>query len=220
MEHFLIGGFAIARAIAADGIVTGEAESASAVEVGELAHAISNHIPVDGGGGEDGVVGFKGDGGAAGPVVGFGAGEGAGGDIGDGSAKAEGLGVREAVAADLDFEPEAKSVDDGETDTVQSAADGVATVRAAELATSVEGGEDSLKGGAAALEAIGGNATAVIADRDGAVGKEIEIHFGGIASESLIDAIVKELEAELMQALLPRASDVHARALPHWLQPL
>ena len=130
-----------------------------------------------------------------------------------------GLGPHVALAVDLDVEPRRERVDDGDADAVQAAGHLVAT--AAELPAGVQDGEDDLdRGLALALDVVDGDAAAVVADPDAAVGQQGDLDVVGVARERLVDRVVDHLGDQVVQASLAGRADVHARPLADGLETL
>jgi hypothetical protein len=124
------------------------------------------------------------------------------------------------VARDLDLHPVGEGVDDRGTDAMQ-AAGGVVDL-APELSARMQRGHDDLER-RLVLELgmrVDGNAAAVVADREHVVGFEIDLDAVGEARHRLVHRIVQDLRGKMMQGVLVRAADVHARPAPDRLQPL
>src|SRR5579875_173383 len=121
------------------------------------------------------------------------------------------------VPPNFDLEPLGERVDHGDADAVQPARDLVAP--AAELAAGVQHGHHDLDAGLAHLgDGIDGNTAAVIADRNAAVGVQHHVDLLCEAGEGFIDAIVHDLEDQVMETPASGAADVHPGALAYTLQ--
>jgi hypothetical protein len=211
-------------AVGADALVD-EADDDARVEVGEFAQARGKDGRVEGGVGEDLVVGLEGDGGA-------GLARGVGVDLGDDVEglvdlpSLEGDEVDLAGAADLDLDPFGEGVDAGDADAVEAARDFVGRALFAELAAGVEDGHDDLDGGLAVeggvLVAHGpdGDARAVVDDAARAVGLDLDGDGRGAAGHALVDGVVDGLVDEVVESGQPGVADVHARPLADRLKPL
>ena len=70
------------------------------------------------------------------------------------------------------------------------------------------------------LVAVDGDAAAVVADADRAVGQERRRDLVAVPRERLVDAVVEHLVDEVVEAALAGRADVHAGALSHRLEPL
>ncbi len=127
---------------------------------------------------------------------------------------------REAVAVDVDVELLAQRVDDGDADAVQAARHLVAAALA-ELAAGVEHGEHDLDGRLLLLlHDLDGDAAAVVADGDGVVRVDGDVHRVRLAGERLVDRVVHDLPDQVVQAARTRRPDVHAGSLAHRLETL
>jgi hypothetical protein len=125
-----------------------------------------------------------------------------------------------AVAPDAQVEPVGKGVDHRDAHAVEAARDLVAVL--VELTARVELGHDDL-GGRHSLLLVDahGDAAAVVADRDGAVGVDADAHLGRVAAEHLVDAVVHDLVDHVVKArAVVGVADIHARALAHGIQAL
>ena len=89
-----------------------------------------------------------------------------------------------------------------------------------ELSAGVQLGHDDLgRGNAFALVNVDGNAAAVVAHGDRAVGVEHDLHRGGMAGERLVDGIVDDFVDHVMQAAaVIGVADIHARPLAHGIE--
>src|SRR6202034_1941830 len=99
--------------------------------------------------------------------------------------------------------------DDGDADAVQPARHLVGIL--VEFPAGVELGHDDFGGGnALALVNVDGNAAAVVAHGDGAVGVEHDLDRGGVAGERFIDRIVHDLVDHVMHgAAVIGVADIH-----------
>ena len=126
--------------------------------------------------------------------------------------------VKPAVGCDFDFDPFGERVDDRSADAVESA--GVAVGIVAEFAARVQLGKDDLHAGDAHLFVnLHGNAAAVVHDRDGVVLMERDGDLVGIAVCRLVDGVIDDLPEEVVESALSRRADVHARAHANRVQP-
>ena len=118
-----------------------------------------------------------------------------------------------------DLEAGREGVDDRAADAVQ--ATGHLVAAATELAAGVQLREHELDG-ADLLDRVdvGGDAAAVVAHADAAVGQERHVDRVGVAGERLVDGVVDDLVDEVVQTAGARRPDVHARALAHGLEAL
>jgi len=74
-------------------------------------------------------------------------------------------------------------------------------------------------GDAFALVNVDGNAAAVIAHGDGAVGVQHDLNRGGVAGQSLVDRVVDHLIDHVVQAgTVIGVADIHARPLAHGIE--
>jgi hypothetical protein len=128
-----------------------------------------------------------------------------------------GLGVELLVEADLDVEPRRQGVDDGDTDTVETAGHLVAL--AAELAAGMENGEDDLHRGLAVLRyVVDRDPAAVVHDGDRVVGMDRDVDARAVPGKRFVDRVVDHLIDEVVQPLGTGRADVHAGALPDGLE--
>src|SRR5207247_10457716 len=124
-----------------------------------------------------------------------------------------------AFPANLDLEPLAERVHDGDADTVQAAGDLVGGVL--ELAAGVQHRQHDLgRRLAALLVGVDRNAATVVSDGAGAVGVQDDLDVVAIAGQRLVDGVVDRLVHEVVQAVGARVADVHRRALADGLEPL
>ncbi len=124
-----------------------------------------------------------------------------------------------AVAGDIDLEPLRQRVDHRDTDTVQSAADRVAAVLAAELAAGVQLRHHDIDGRDAGGVHGDRDAAAVVDDLDAAVVEHPHIDLAGVAGHRLVHRVVDHLPDEVVQTALTGGPDVHAGAFADGLQP-
>src|SRR5690606_36243928 len=127
--------------------------------------------------------------------------------------------VERPVALDLRDELLRERVDDGGAHAVEAA--GGEVVRAVELAAGVERRHDHLQR-RHLLDGVlvDGDAAAVVGDGDRpAVLVEGDLDERGEPVGRLVDGVVDDLPDEVVEAGLPGASDVHARALADGLEP-
>src|SRR5690606_10334402 len=102
---------------------------------------------------------------------------------------------------------------------VQAAGDLVAA--AAELTAGVQHGQRQRRGGQLlAGGGVGGDAAAVVGDRDGAVVVERDLDGVAVAGQRLVDRVVDDLPDQVVQAALPGGADVHAGPLADGLEAL
>ena len=104
-----------------------------------------------------------------------------------------------AVAPDPQLQLARQRVDDGDADAVQAAGHLVGIL--VEFSAGMQLGHDDLgRRDAFALVHVDGNAAAVVAHRDRAVGVEHDLHRGGVAGQRLVDGVVDDLVDHVMQA--------------------
>ena len=103
---------------------------------------------------------------------------------------------------------------------MQAAGDLVAL--AAELAAGMQLRQhDGGRGQAAAVfHDVDGDAAAVVDDRHGSVGMQRDLDLGRVAREGLVDAVVEDLEHEVVKPAMARRADVHTGSLADCLEPL
>ncbi len=125
-----------------------------------------------------------------------------------------------AVAPDLELQFARQRVDDGDADAVQAAGHLVGIL--VEFSAGVQLGHDDLgRGNAFALVNVDGNAAAVVAHGDGAVGVEHDLDRGGVAGKRLVDGVVDDLVDHVVQAgAVVGVADIHARPLAHGVEAL
>src|SRR5690606_37745001 len=111
-----------------------------------------------------------------------------------------------------------QGVHHGDTDTVQTAGDGVGI--GVELAAGVELGEDDLDSGDAGGVHTDGDTATVVDDLDTAVGEEGDLHLRCVSGHGLVDGVVDDLPDQVVQATLSGGTDVHTGALAHRLETL
>ena len=127
--------------------------------------------------------------------------------------------VGPGAAVDLDVETRGQRVDHRRPDPVQTAGGGVGT--ATELAPCVQAGHDDLDTGQAGAGLdVDRDASAVVANLDGAVGVQVDLDVGAVTAQSLVDGVVDDLPEAVHQPAGVRRADVHAGTLAHGLQPL
>ena len=115
-----------------------------------------------------------------------------------------------AVAMHLDVQLLGERVHDGDADAVQAARHLVAA--AAELTAGVEHGVDDLERGLPRLWLfVGGDAAAVVGDRDGLVGVDDDVDPVADAGHGLVDGVVEDLPDEVVETAGVGRPDVHAR---------
>ena len=140
----------------------------------------------------------------------------------DGMAAIEFHAVLLAVAADGEAQPLRQRVDAGDADAVQAAGNLVGVL--VELAAGMQHAHDDLGGGALGFVLVveldaGGNAAAVVGDRDRVVGVDGDDDVVAIAGQRFVDGVVDDLEHHVVQAgAVGGVADVHAGALAHRLQ--
>ena len=134
-------------------------------------------------------------------------------------AACERLRVLDAVAVDREVEVLAERVHDRHADAVEPAGDLVAL--AAELAAGMQLRQhDGGRGQALVLHHVDGDPTAVVVDRDGSVRMERDLDLGGVAGERFVDAVVEDLEYQMMESAMARRADVHSGPFAHCLESL
>src|SRR5690606_35749925 len=116
-----------------------------------------------------------------------------------------------------------QAVDAGHTHAVQTARDLVRVL--VELAACVQFGHDDFGGAALGFVLVvpldvGGNAAAVVGDRDRVVGMDGDVDFGAVTCQRFVNGIVQHFEDAVVQAGAIRGvTDVHAGTLAHGFQP-
>jgi hypothetical protein len=125
-----------------------------------------------------------------------------------------------AVAPDPELQLARQRVDHGNADAVQAARYLVGIL--VEFAAGMQLGHDDLgRGNALALVNVDGNAAAVVAHGDGAVGVEHDFHRGGVAGQRFVDGVVDDLVDHVMQAAaVIGVADIHARPLADGVEAL
>ena len=123
-----------------------------------------------------------------------------------------------AVAPDPQLQLARQRVDDGDADAMQAAGHLVGIL--VEFSAGMELGHDDLgRGNAFALVDVDGNAAAVVAHGDGAVGVEHDLDRGGVAGQRFVDGVVDDLVDHVMQAgAVIGVADIHARPLAHGIE--
>jgi hypothetical protein len=126
----------------------------------------------------------------------------------------------EAVAPDGDVQNVRQGVDDRDADAVQAARGLIGLAR--ELPARVQHGHDDFQRRLARMFGVGidRNATAVVLDRQHAVGVEIDRDQFGVAGHGLVHRVVEDFGEQVVQGPLVGAADIHARAFADGLQPL
>src|SRR5882757_9152112 len=83
------------------------------------------------------------------------------------------------------------------------------------------GHDDLGRGNALALVNVDGNAAAVVAHRDGAVGVEHDLHRAGVAGQRFVDGVVDDFVDHVVQAgAVIGVADIHAGPLAHGIETL
>ena len=124
-----------------------------------------------------------------------------------------------AVAPDPQLQLARQRVDDGDADAVQAARHLVGVL--VEFSARMQLGHDDLGRRDAFAVHVDGNAAAVVAHRDRAVGVEHDLHRGGVAGQRLVDGVVDDLVDHVMQArAVIGVADIHARPLAHGIEAL
>ena len=124
-----------------------------------------------------------------------------------------------AVAPDPQQELARQRVDHGDADAVQAARHLVGIL--VEFSAGMQLGHDDLGRRDAFAVHVDGNAAAVVAHRDRAVGVEHDLHRGGVAGQRLVDGVVDDLVDHVMQArAVVGVADIHARPLAHGIEAL
>ena len=127
--------------------------------------------------------------------------------------------VDRAIALDLHDELARERVDDGDTDSVETARHLVRLV--VELTAGVQDGEHDLKRGDLLLGMeADGDAAAVVLDGNRVVGVHGDLDLRAEARHCLVDGVVHDLPHEVVQTGRGGGADVHARALAHRLEAL
>ena len=120
------------------------------------------------------------------------------------------------VAPDLEVELLRERVDDRHADAVQTAGHLVAVV--VELAAGVQHRQHDFGRRPPACVLIGGNAAAVVDDRDRAVDVDRDVDLIAEAGQRLVDRVVDDLVDEVVQSRRPGRADVHRRPLADGLE--
>ncbi len=123
-----------------------------------------------------------------------------------------------AVAGDVDLEPGGQRVHHGDADAVQTAADVVAAVLAAELAAGVQLGHHDVDGRRTAGVHLDRDAAAVVDDLDAAVLEDPHVDLRRVSGHRLVDRVVDDLPDEVVQTALAGGADIHARTFADGLQ--
>ena len=131
----------------------------------------------------------------------------------------EGHLVAVATAVDLQLEPRGQRVHDRHANAVKTPGDLVAGP--AELAASVQDGEDDLGRGLRRLVRvrIDGYPPAVVHDPTAAVGPDRDVDPGAVTLHRLVDRVVDDLPDEVMQPARRGRTDEHARPEADRLKP-
>ena len=126
-----------------------------------------------------------------------------------------------SFAADFDFQPFAKRVDGGDADSVQATGTGFIAARSIELATGMDFREHDFEGRLATLfrHASDGNTSAVVNDRDAAIGVDLHRDRRRVLVDRFVDAVIDDLVNQVMQAASGRVADVHRRAVANAFDP-
>src|SRR5690606_13903557 len=110
-------------------------------------------------------------------------------------------------------------VDDGDTDAVQTARDGVAAT--AELSTGVQDCQHDLDGRLLFLLVLrDGDAATVVDDPDAAIGEHRHVDGVAVSGERLIDRVVDNLINEVVKAAGTGRADVHTGAFANRFESL
>ncbi len=127
-------------------------------------------------------------------------------------------GVKLLAARDLDVQRLRQGVHDGDADPVQPARRVVNL--ALELAARMQRREDHLERRLRLVlrVRVDGDATAVVGDRQEAIGPELDLDPARVPGDRLVHAIVDHLGEKVVQRLLVGAADVHAGAPAHGLE--
>jgi hypothetical protein len=89
-----------------------------------------------------------------------------------------------------------------------------------EFSAGMQLGHDDLgRGNALTLVKIDGNASAVVAHSDRAIGVEHDLYRGGVAGQRFVDRVIDDLVDHVVQAAaIVGVADVHARPLAHGIE--
>ncbi len=115
-----------------------------------------------------------------------------------------------SVAPNFGFDAGGQGVNDGDTDAVQTAGDGVGV--GVEFTAGVQLGHDDLHGGGAGGVHFDRDATAVVAYFDAAVFHDGDLDFVAVARHGFIDGVVDNFPDEVVEAALTGGAYVHAGA--------
>src|SRR6185437_15432312 len=130
-----------------------------------------------------------------------------------------GLGPDVAVPVDLDLEQGRQGVHHGHADAVQAAGDRVRL--AVELAARVQRGHDELNRRAVLDRVlVHGDAAAVVAYPDAAVGQQRDLDGVAVAGQGLVHRVIYDLVDEVMQSSRTGRAGVHSRTLADGLKTL
>ncbi len=137
-----------------------------------------------------------------------------------GDAAREALLVQLFVLGDLHNHAVGQCVDNRGAHTVQTA--GGLIGLPAEFATRVQGAKDHLERGFVRELGvrIDRNAAAVVADGDSVIGMQLNLDPVGVARDSLVHRVIKDLGHKVVQRAFIRAADIHAGAQANRLKPL
>ncbi|MNS61563.1 hypothetical protein D3C72_945930 [compost metagenome] len=127
--------------------------------------------------------------------------------------------VDRAVAPDHDFKPGRQRIGDGNAHPVQAARERIgAAARLVELAARVQAGEDQFDDGRAFFGMkADGDAAAVILNGHAAINMQRDLDLFAVAGQGLVCGVINDLLHNVQGVF---GAGVHARALPHGLQPL
>ena len=124
-----------------------------------------------------------------------------------------------AIARDFDREPFGNGVNTFGADTVSAARIGIATLPI--FAAGVERGQDEFDAGDFVFGMdVNGDATAIIADGNGAIHVNGHINAVALSGKIFVNGVVEHFGDAMMQGAFIGAANVHARFLPDSFQPL
>src|SRR5258708_18906738 len=116
-----------------------------------------------------------------------------------------------AIALNFEFEKVGKSVDDRDTDAVETAGNFVGV--AVEFSACVENGKHNFGGGALFRGMhVNGNAAAVVEHGDGIVGVNRDVDFFGVTGHRFIYGVVNNFPDPAMKTHFAGPADLHSAA--------
>ena len=122
------------------------------------------------------------------------------------------------VARDVHFQAGRQCVNDRNPHAVQTAADVIAAVLAAELAAGVELGHHDVDGRCSTRMHLDGDSAAVVTNLDPTVIEHPHVDFGRVSGHCFVDRVIDDLPHEVVQTTLAGGADVHAGTFADGLQ--